>query len=120
MTAGTLNKRTLAIAPNTRGFEFALMETTGKLADWGAVGIAREKNANTVKKTRELIQLYRPDILVIEDYAANSYPRSQRIRLLGRELGELGAWCGTEFRALPMAEVGRRLSGEASRRTFSR
>ncbi|HMJ91181.1 MAG TPA: hypothetical protein VK530_15265 [Candidatus Acidoferrum sp.] len=110
-TSQSLHRR-LAIAPTTRGFGFAVIERDGKLADWGAVGIIREKNATTVLKVRELIDLYRPEVLVIEDYAANPCRRSRRICDLGEALCELAASSGISLVTTDPLAARRRLGGD--------
>jgi Holliday junction resolvasome RuvABC endonuclease subunit len=83
--------RILAIAPSTRGFGFAVFEGQDSLADWGVKYVAGDKNANSVAKVKDLIILYQPDVLVLED--TKDSRRSSRIKALNRKVVALAASC---------------------------
>ena len=55
--------------PSAKGFGFAVFEGSRSLVDWGVKGVHGErKNAQSLRKMRELLAFYRPDMLVTEDY----------------------------------------------------
>src|SRR5882757_3467016 len=84
--------RILAIAPSARGFGFAVLEGPDTLVDWGVKTVKREnKNAQSVKKVEELIVLYQPKMLILEDAEARDSRRSPRIRKLCRQIIQLTA-----------------------------
>lgn len=79
--------RNLAIAPSTKGFGFAVLEGEDSLVDWGVKSIKREsKNADSVKKIRDLIAQYTPGILILEDVSVKGSRRSARIRKLAHQI----------------------------------
>jgi Holliday junction resolvasome RuvABC endonuclease subunit len=79
----------MGIAPSTRGFGFALIEGLNTLADWGVRSIKGDKNAGVVAKMDELINLYAPDVIALEDTAAKPARRSPRIRALSKQIVRL-------------------------------
>ena len=60
-------KRVLAIDPTSGGFGFAVVESPATSIDWGVKTIKKRNEATTLKKLAELIRLYRPEALIIED-----------------------------------------------------
>jgi hypothetical protein len=72
-----------AIYPSTRGFGYAVFEGPNSLVDWGVKGVrGRQKNLATLRKVRELLAFYRPDVLVLEDYQGRGSRRAKRIQAL--------------------------------------
>ena len=77
----------LALYPSARGFAFVVFEGPTSPFDWGTKefrGISR--NARTLDAITELIERYRPDAMVIEDFTEKDSRRSARIRSLYRSL----------------------------------
>ena len=73
----------LCIYPSAKGFGFAVFEGSRSLVDWGVKGVHGEKkNAQSLRKMRELLAFYRPDVLVTEDYKGAGSRRGSRIREL--------------------------------------
>ena len=83
------NSLVLSISPSTRGFGFAVLEDHETLVDWGVKSIRRDKNTLPLKKAQELILLYKPGLLVLEDYFIGNSRRSQRIRELSHAMETL-------------------------------
>jgi Holliday junction resolvasome RuvABC endonuclease subunit len=77
--------RILAIAPASRGFGYALLEGE-KLVLWGVRSVPKDKNDNCVTKVEALILLYQPEVMVLEDTAAEGSRRYPRIRELSQRL----------------------------------
>jgi Holliday junction resolvasome RuvABC endonuclease subunit len=72
-----------AAFPSTRGFGYAVFEGSKSLVDWGVKSVrTRQKNLASLRKVRELIAFYRPDVLVIEDYDGLGSRRAKRIQTL--------------------------------------
>jgi hypothetical protein len=72
-----------AIYPSTRGFGYAIFERPHSLVDWGVKAIhSRQKNLASLRKVRELLSFYRPDVLVLEDYRGRGSRRAKRIQTL--------------------------------------
>jgi Holliday junction resolvasome RuvABC endonuclease subunit len=78
--------RILAITPSTRGFGYAVIEGQKTLVDWGVKSSEGDKNAGSIEKVKEMIALYNPQVLVLEDTAAKGSRRSPRIKALTKRL----------------------------------
>ena len=78
--------RMLAIAPSTRGFGFALVEGLNTLVDWGVKLAEGDKNSQSLRKAKELIALYQPDVIVLQDTSAKPLRHSLRIRNLTKRI----------------------------------
>jgi len=78
--------RILGIAPSTRGFGFAVLEGQQTLADWGIKHVKMDKNSHSLAKVKELINLYQPGTIVLEDTAAKNSRRAPRIRALTKKI----------------------------------
>lgn len=75
----------LSIYPTSRGYAFVLFEGPQSPYDWGVKDIRKKrKNEATLEGVRTLIERYRPDHLIIEDYTEPGSRRSSRIRRLYR------------------------------------
>ena len=73
----------LAVFPSTRGFGYAIFEGPKSLVDWGVKGVhSVQKNSESLKRIRDLLTFYRPDVLVVEDYEGRSSRRAKRIQQL--------------------------------------
>ncbi len=78
----TEHLRVLGIAPSTRGFGFVLMEGENTLVDWGVKAVKRDKNARSLSNVANLIDLYRPDVVALENTRLKESRRSVRIKEL--------------------------------------
>jgi len=74
-------RRILAFAPSSKGLGFVVLETPHALVDWGVKSVKKQnKNADSLKKARQLTELYRPHVLVLEN--CRNSRRCQRIQKL--------------------------------------
>lgn len=90
MTHRIPQNHVLSIYPTSRGYAFVLFENSQNPYDWGVKDIRKnEKNQATLEGVRALIERYRPDYLVIEEYAEPGSRRSSRIRRLYRMITHL-------------------------------
>jgi Holliday junction resolvasome RuvABC endonuclease subunit len=78
--------RILAIAPSSRGFGYAVLEGHKLLVDWGVRSVDGDKNSGAIRKVKEMIAHYHPEVMVLEDTAAKSSRRSSRIKTLTKRL----------------------------------
>ncbi|MBR0960905.1 hypothetical protein [Bradyrhizobium japonicum] len=80
----------LALYPQTRGFAFALFEGLLVPVDWG-IREARgpEKNARCLRRIKELLTLYSPDAIVLQDVPQCGDRRKARIHELHYWIVEL-------------------------------
>lgn len=74
--------RVLAIDPSTRGFGFCVLEGADRLIDCGTRSARENKNRKCLRKVGELIEYYRPDVLVVENCVAEGSRRCARVRRL--------------------------------------
>ena len=74
--------RVLAIDPSTKGIGFAVLEGPEQLVDWGVKQVGEDKNAECVEIVRDLIERYRPHVLVIENAEDEDSRRRERVREL--------------------------------------
>jgi len=82
--------RILAIDPHSRGFGYAVLEGTDRLVDWGLKAARHHPNAQSLARILDLIAIYRPDTIAIEDHSAKSSRRRERVKKL---LNEVAALC---------------------------
>jgi hypothetical protein len=72
-----------AVFPSTRGFGYAVFEGPVSLVDWGVKGVRSiQKNAESLRRIRELLAFYRPDVLVLENCQGRGSRRAKRIQTL--------------------------------------
>lgn len=83
-----LKRRIIAVDPSIRGFGFCVFEGE-ELLDWGVKHVRAEKNGACVKKLGELLEWYRPRVLVLEDSKVRACRRGARPRLLLQAMGRL-------------------------------
>jgi len=76
--------RVLAIAPSSRGFGFAVLEGPETLVDWGVKSMKGDKSIRSLEKVEELLALFRPGVIVLEDHSAKDSRRAARIRKLSK------------------------------------
>lgn len=95
--------RTLAIAPSARGFGFAVMDGFDALVNWGVKGASGNKNQETLKKVRLLIEHYDPELVVMSDL--DSSRRAPRINRLHRQLVQLIGDQGVKIVHFPIERV---------------
>jgi len=86
----TKEKRILAIDPTTKGFGFAVMEGPERLIDWGVKGAKRSKKMRCLKLIMGLIDHYKPDVIVVEDYDGKDSRRCRRVQKLINRIQKLG------------------------------
>jgi Holliday junction resolvasome RuvABC endonuclease subunit len=77
--AYTKNIRVLAIDPSTRGFGFAILEGPHRLVDWGVKETRTDKNRRALASVADLIEIYQPAVLVVEDYVGKGSRRCGRV-----------------------------------------
>lgn len=77
-----VQKLVLAIDPAPRGFGYALFEGPQNPLDWGITEVRILKNITSLKKIKELVTFYQPDVLVLEDCAGDKSRRCKRVQKL--------------------------------------
>lgn len=80
----------LAINPTSYGFGYAVFQDVQTALDWGRRVVRRDKNEQTLKRLRQLIDWYQPSALVLPDVASRRGRRSARIEELFRRMERIG------------------------------
>lgn len=97
--------RLLAIDPTTKGFGFAVIESPDRLIDWGVKSASGHKPAKCLRKVRELLENYRPAVIVLEDYAAKGSRRCGRVKRLVERIRQLAVENRVKARMVSTAQV---------------
>ena len=95
----------MAIDPATRGFGFAVLEGPERLIDWGVKETKTDKKRRTLKLIAELVDWYRPSVIVLEDTAAQDSRRCNRVECLIDEIGTLAAKSNVKVKRVSKAAV---------------
>lgn len=113
--------RMLAIAPSSRGFGFAVMESEGVLIDWGVKSVSGSKNAQSVDQIGSLITQYEPTQVVFEDLLSPGVRRAPRIHALIGDIAELAVQKGVKIKRIKRQHVRRSLfqKGKATKQTIA-
>ena len=75
-------QRILAFALTTNGIGYAVMEGEDSLVDYGITRVEGDKNSKSAKRVEKLLNLYRPDVVVLPDVNAEGTHRAIRIQKL--------------------------------------
>jgi hypothetical protein len=75
-------RRVLAVDPFSRGVGFAVLEGAERLIDWGIRTTGRADNAKSTRVIDKLIDRFRPDVLVLEDWDSAGSRRCARVQTL--------------------------------------
>ncbi len=97
--------RVLAIDPATRGFGFAVLEGPKRLIDWGVKETKTDKKRRTLKLVGELIEWYRPGVIVLEDTSAQASRRCSRVTGLIDDIAELALKGNVRVKRISKATV---------------
>jgi hypothetical protein len=81
--------RILAISLSSRGFGFAVMEDGTTLVDWGIKSSKGDKNKDCLRQIKNMLELFHPSALVLEDAAAKGARRAERIQELTEQITTL-------------------------------
>ena len=110
MSAPAASARVLALDPMSRGFGYAVLEGPISLVDWGIRNAPNDNTRAQLRKISELIDLYHPDVIVIEDGRHDRSRRRQRVRALVTQVAAL-ATPETEVQLIPAALVRKAFGG---------
>src|SRR5216117_10710 len=97
-------KRVVAIDPITKGFGFAVLDGPKLLVDWGLRGTKPSSNPGQrcLRESNKLLEVYRPDRVVVEDYL---YGRSRRGKRSRELISRIIAWA--DERDVPVRRISR-------------
>ena len=97
--------RIFAVDPTTKGFGYAVFETPFHLVDWGLAHVPGEKESGAIVRFEELLDQYRPDILILEDSTAPGSRRRPRVQKLLAKLQETARERGIAVHTIPRLAV---------------
>ena len=75
-------RRVLAIDPISRGVGYAVLEGDNNLIAWGTKSTGQADNAKSTQVIDRLIDKFRPDVLVLENWNATGSRRCGRVEAL--------------------------------------
>jgi Holliday junction resolvasome RuvABC endonuclease subunit len=104
MTATNIH-RLLSIDLCNRGIGFIVLEPPDRLVDWGIKRVANTDGAKAVAAVRDLLELYRPGLLVLEDCTGRNNRRGARVRLLIFQFMALAKEKRTPVKTYSVAQV---------------
>lgn len=84
-----MNKLTLSIHPNTRGFGYALMNSPRELVDYGIVTIRPICNSRILKRVKKILEEFKPTLVILENAECNASRRGRRVKRLIRSLKQI-------------------------------
>lgn len=98
-------RRILAIDPISRGFGYAILEGSDRLIDWGVVEVRPWTLNGCLRRVAELIQDFRPMVIVTEDVRVREHRRGQRAREVIASIQAKARQSGISYRAIPRSRV---------------
>jgi hypothetical protein len=98
-------RRILAIDPMHRGFGYVVFEGPERLIAWGVRHVQGAKNKGSIRAASDVISLYLPQILVLEDTSSKGCRKRKRVRDLIEALDQLGRSRGLSVRPIAQATV---------------
>src|SRR5262245_2109637 len=97
--------RIFALDPTTKGFGYAILETPFRLVDWGLAHVSGDKESGAVARFEELLDQFRPDIVILEDSTAPGSRRRPRVQKLLEKLQESARERGIAVHMVPRLAV---------------
>ena len=94
-------KRVIAIDPSTTGFGYVIFEGPERLVDWGVPYFRGDKHARGLKRIAKLVEMYDPDVAVLEDTSAAGCRRCVRVRKFLRAASALFTRRGVRVKVVP-------------------
>ena len=98
--------RIMGVSPSSKGFGFAILEGRQKLVSWDNKSAKGDrKNAQCLKHLKKLLDIYKPEVLVLEDCSAKSCLRRKRTRILIQAMADLGPAYGMSIALVSKEQV---------------
>ena len=106
--------RILAIDTTTKGFGFAVLEGPKMLIDWGMKAVKGEKNIAGLKKIAELIELYNPQVIVVENPTGKGSRHCLRVQQLLHEIVKLASSKRIKSRSFSRSQIRKAFSSSGA------
>jgi hypothetical protein len=84
----------LAIHPTSRGFGWVLFEAALKPVDWGLATVRVKRSADALRRFERLLDRYKPQVVVFEEFTEHPARRAVRIQALCRRMIALASGRG--------------------------
>tara|TARA_R110002124_G_scaffold243235_1_gene408322 strand:+ start:33157 stop:33654 length:498 start_codon:yes stop_codon:yes gene_type:complete len=104
--SGVKPSRVLGLHPTARGFGWVVFEGVFKPVDWGLVCARGHKNAVCVRRLKQLLDRFEPEVLVLEAFDPDTTRRARRIARLGAAMLRLADARGVESVIYHRAYIG--------------
>ena len=112
-------EKVLAIDPATVGLGYAVIEDESfQLLDWGIKTCPSIKQSLCLTKAKGLIEKYKPNVVVVEDYEGDGSRRCQRVQRLIRRIIALAEAKRIKVRAFSRNKVRETFSPYAATTKF--
>ena len=99
-------KRILAIDPDSRGFGFAVIEDVPlRLVDWGEAVCVPDRLRKCAIRVESAIELYRPDIVVVEEFKGIRAKRPPKMRAMFRTVLRIAKKADIKMRVIARNEI---------------
>lgn len=99
------NLRVLSISPSTKGISFAVLEGAERIIDWGIKIVKSDRNPQSLKRVVGLIEQYRPDVVVAENYKSKDSRRGLRAQELLQSILALASKKRIKSRRFSRAQI---------------
>lgn len=100
----------LAVAPGSRGFGYAVFEDLTTIVDWQTKEIRNRDHETALNRLNELLHIFQPGTLVLEDMHDGRILRHSRILALTQAMATLAIARGTSVRFIRRRDVHRYFS----------
>ncbi len=74
--------RVLALYPSASGFGYAVFEGPREPIAYGVKVIETDKSKQSMRDMKTMIEAYRPDFVILEDYLGEGSRKSKRVQIL--------------------------------------
>ena len=97
--------RVLALYPSASGFGYSVFEGAREPIAYGVKVIETEKNKQSMRDMKTMIEAYRPDFVILEDYTGEGSRKSKRVELLIETIVSFAHSKGVKTRCYSRAQI---------------
>jgi len=98
-------KTILALYPNPQGFGYALMENAITVKDCQVVTIRPISNTTLLKRIKEYLEFFKPNLVVLEDYRGKQSRKSKRVQKLIDQISKEAKFKGIDVVRYSRAQI---------------
>ncbi len=97
--------RVLALYPSASGFGYAVFEGEREPIAYGVKVIETEKNKQSMRDMKTMIEAYKPEFVIVEDYLGEGSRKSKRVQVLIETIVSFAHVKGVETRCYSRAQI---------------